>query len=57
MILSLILMHVHGFGICLDNNNTTVKPKFQYGLKREDGRHSRDTITLWVGLQLECFSC
>jgi hypothetical protein len=57
MILSLILMHVHSFGICLNNNNTTVKPKFQYGLKCEHGRHSRDTITLWVGLQLECFFC
>jgi hypothetical protein len=34
-------MHVHGFGICLDNNNTTIKPKFRYGLKPEDRRHKQ----------------
>jgi hypothetical protein len=31
--------------------------RFQYGLKRGGGRHNRSTITLRVGLRLECFSC
>jgi hypothetical protein len=49
-------MYIYGFGIYLDINNTIIILKFQDDLKYKDGRHSRDTIILWVQLQLECFS-
>jgi hypothetical protein len=49
-------MHIYGFKVCLDSNNIMVKPKFQYSLKYEAERHSRDMIIFQMGLQLEyCF--